>query len=202
MKPNFDKQDGLLPAVIQDSETGKVLMLGYMNREAFEKTQAEGRVTFFSRRKQRLWTKGEISGHYLQVKEIRLDCDQDTLLIKTAPQGPVCHTGKDTCFAEVNRDRQPFIYQLEKVIAERKRNPKSGSYTNKLLDKGPAKIAQKVGEEAVEVIIEAMAGDNDKLIEESADLLYHWLVLLSLKGVEMDAVFERLRQRRREQNPV
>ena len=162
MTINFDKSpDGLLPAVIQDVETGKVLMLGYMNREAYEKTLAENIVTFFSRSKQRLWTKGETSGNFLHVREMLVDCDGDTLLIKASPDGPVCHTGADTCFEEVNQGKGQFLNYLQGIIHDRKVNPSDKSYTTSLFNRGVNKIAQKVGEEAVELVIEAK-DDNDR----------------------------------------
>src|SRR4051812_6280897 len=151
MQPDFNKQNGLLPAIIQDYRTGKVLMLGYMNEESLTKTKETGNVTFFSRSKNRLWTKGEESGNFLQLKEIKLDCDNDTFLIQVNPLGPVCHKGTDTCWGEENEEVFSFLHHLENVIADRKKNPKEGSYTNQLFDKGLNKIAQKVGEEAVEV---------------------------------------------------
>lgn len=190
MKPAFTKTpDGLIPAIIQDAETHKVLMLGYLNAEAFAKTQREKRVTFFSRSKNRLWTKGEESGNFLDVIEIKLDCDNDTILIKTKPKGPVCHTGSDTCFNEKNIS-EGFLRQLEKIILDRKRNPSAKSYTSKLLSEGINKIAQKVGEEATELIIEAKDNDNEKFRNEAADLLYHYLVLLCAKNSSLADVIE------------
>ena len=160
MNIDFTKNNGLLPAIIQDEKTGKVLMLGYMNRESYEKTKATGRVTFFSRSRQALWTKGETSGNFLEVKEILSDCDGDTLLIKVKPTGPTCHTGADTCFNEKNIAEKPFIFELEEIIRDRRNNPKPGSYTNKLFDAGNERIAQKVGEEATEVVIDAVTGNE------------------------------------------
>lgn len=190
MKPAFTKTpDGLIPAIIQDMKTQKVLMLGYMNAEAFAKTQREKRVTFFSRSKNRLWTKGEESGNFLNVVDIKSDCDNDTLLIKVNPFGPVCHTGADTCFDEKNISRD-FLRQLEKIILDRKRNPLEKSYTSKLLSEGINKIAQKVGEEATEFIIEAKDNDNEKFRNEAADLLYHYLVLLCAKNSSLADVIE------------
>ncbi len=195
MKPNFSKSsDGLIPAIIQDTKTHKVLMLGYMNQEAFEKTQSEKRVTFFSRSKNRLWTKGEESGHFLDVNTILLDCDNDTILIYVTPHGPVCHTGADTCFNEKNNENN-FLYELEKIISERKQNPSNQSYVASLFAKGVNKIAQKVGEEAVELIIEAK-DDNDELFKnEAADLLFHYLILLSEKGHNLDDIIAILKLR-------
>ncbi|MDB5239800.1 MAG: phosphoribosyl-ATP diphosphatase, partial [Spirosoma sp.] len=171
---NFDKSpDGLLPAVIQDAQTGKVLMLGYMNREAYNKTIADNVVTFFSRSKQRLWTKGETSGNFLHVRDILIDCDGDTLLIKALPDGPTCHTGADTCFSEVNRGKAQFLNYLQNLIHDRKINPTDTSYTASLFKKGVNKIAQKVGEEAVELVIEAKDNNDELFRGEAADLLFH-----------------------------
>ncbi|MEM6724579.1 MAG: bifunctional phosphoribosyl-AMP cyclohydrolase/phosphoribosyl-ATP diphosphatase HisIE [Bacteroidota bacterium] len=191
---DFDKQNGLVPAVIQDATTDKVLMLGYMNPEAYEKTKQEGRVTFFSRSKNRLWTKGETSGNFLEVVSIAEDCDEDTLLIKVHPVGPVCHTGSDTCFDEVNQGIG-FLARLEGLIQDRKANPQEGSYTNRLFEKGINKIAQKVGEEAVELVIEAKDDNRDLFKGEAADLLYHLLVLLTEKGIPMVEIVELLQER-------
>ena len=193
---NFDKSpDGLLPAVIQDAETGKVLMLGYMNREAHEKTLAENIVTFFSRSKQRLWTKGETSGNFLHVREILVDCDGDTLLIKAAPVGPVCHTGADTCFQEVNQGKGQFLNYLQSIIHDRKVNPSDESYTTTLFNRGVNKIAQKVGEEAVELVIEAKDNNDDLFRGEAADLLFHFLVLLEQKNMNLDDIVGVLQRR-------
>ena len=194
-KANFDKGNGLLPAVIQDAITGKVLMLGYMNEEALEKTKKEGKVTFWSRSKNRLWTKGETSNNFLLVEEIRVDCDQDTLLIKATPQGPTCHTGADTCFKESNSSRTGFIDQLRAIIHERKENPTDKSYTASLFAKGINKVAQKVGEEAVELVIEAKDDDKGLFMGEAADLLFHYLVLLEAKGYSLDEVMAVLEER-------
>ncbi|MDF1571636.1 MAG: bifunctional phosphoribosyl-AMP cyclohydrolase/phosphoribosyl-ATP diphosphatase HisIE [Bacteroidales bacterium] len=192
---DFDKMDGLVPAVIQDNVSAKVLMLGFMNREAYEKTKSEGRVTFFSRTKNRLWTKGEESGNFLDVMEIIEDCDQDTLLIKVHPHGPVCHTGSDTCFSEKNDPGILFLQKLQDLIATRKKEMPANSYTTKLFEAGINKIAQKVGEEAVELVIEAK-DDNDTLfLNESADLLYHLLVLLTQKGFDLSDVVRILEKR-------
>jgi len=190
---NFKKLNGLVPCVVQDSVTLKVLMLGFMNEEALQKTIQEKRVTFFSRSKQRLWTKGETSGNFLTVVEIILDCDQDTLLIKVRPKGATCHTGTDTCFGEVNE--QDGLTFLETIIQERKRNPKEGSYTTSLFDAGINKVAQKVGEEAIELVIEAKDNNKDLFLNEAADLMYHYLVLLSAKGYTLDDVVSVLKSR-------
>lgn len=194
MEPDFEKGEGLIPTIIQDADTQKVLMLGYMNDEALQKTQQEGRVTFYSRSKQRLWTKGESSGNYLEVKDIRIDCDNDTLLIKVNPVGPVCHTGADTCFSEKN-EGSVFLHQLESVIIDRKLNPDESSYTSSLFKKGINKIAQKVGEEAVEIVIEAKDDNKDLFLGEAADLLYHYLVLLAAKDIKLDEVLDLLKKR-------
>ncbi len=193
---DFAKGDGLLPAIVQDAATFQVLMLGYVNEEALRKTIAEKRVTFYSRSKGRLWTKGETSGHYLDLVEVKQDCDRDTLLFRVRPNGPVCHLGADTCFGE-NNDVADFLPQLERVIhARRKADPES-SYTAKLFHKGINKIAQKVGEEAVELIIEAKDDDASLFLNEAADLLYHYLVLLTAKGHTLGEVSEILRARHR-----
>jgi len=185
--------DGLIPAIVQDAVSSKVLMLGFMNAEALEKTKADGRVTFFSRSKQRLWTKGETSHNFLLVKEIKSDCDNDTLLIKATPTGPVCHTGADTCF---NEDNSSFsLEQLEAVIADRKNNPSEKSYTSSLFTKGINTIAQKVGEEAVELVIESKDSDKEKFLDEAADLLYHYLVLLQAKNCRLREVVNKLSAR-------
>lgn len=188
MTLNFKKSpDGLIPAIIQDVVTNKVLMLGYMNDQAFEKTKKEKRVTFFSRSRNRLWTKGEESGNFLDVNEIRIDCDQDTILIKASPVGPVCHTGADTCFNEVNSSSD-FLLKLETIITSRKNNPSDISYTSSLFAKGINKIAQKVGEEAVELVIEAKDNDADLFKNEAADLLFHYLILLQAKGFTLNDI--------------
>ena len=187
MKPAFSKySDGLAPVIVQDAETHKVLMLGFMNEAAFEKTVAEGRVTFYSRTKQRLWTKGETSGNFLEVGEILNDCDNDTLLIKAIPAGPVCHTGADTCFNEKNS--RFGLKKLETIIAGRMTNPTDESYTSSLFKKGINKIAQKVGEEAVELVIESKDTNDEKFLNEAADLLFHYLVLLRAKGHSLEEV--------------
>jgi phosphoribosyl-ATP pyrophosphohydrolase/phosphoribosyl-AMP cyclohydrolase len=193
---NFDKSpDGLIPAVIQDAETGKVLMLGYMNQEAYDKTVAENVVTFFSRSKQRLWTKGETSNNFLHVENLLVDCDGDTLLIKARPAGPTCHTGADTCFDEVNRGQGQFLNYLQGVIHERKVNPSDKSYTASLFGRGVNKIAQKVGEEAVELVIEAKDDNEDLFKGEAADLLFHFLVLLEQKNLDLDDIVAVLKGR-------
>ena len=182
MKVEFSKYaDGLVPAVIQDDSTGKVLMLGFMNEAALAKTQELKKVTFFSRSKNRLWTKGEESGNFLLLKSIESDCDNDSLLIKVDPVGPVCHKGTDTCWSE-NNTHSIFLFQLEAIIADRKNNPSEKSYTSSLFEKGINKIAQKVGEEAVELVIEAKDNDADLFKNEAADLLFHYLILLQAKG--------------------
>lgn len=195
MTVNFKKySDGLVPAIIQDAKTHKVLMLGFMNAEALIKTSELQKVTFFSRSKNRLWTKGEESGNYLFVKEIRSDCDNDTLLISAEPAGPVCHTGADTCWDEKN-ESDNFLVQLEDIITERKNNSSQQSYTSSLFESGMNKIAQKVGEEAIELVIEAK-DDNAVLFKnEAADLLFHYLVLLQAKGFKLDDVIEVLKER-------
>jgi phosphoribosyl-AMP cyclohydrolase / phosphoribosyl-ATP pyrophosphohydrolase len=192
---DFEKMNGLVPAIIQDAGSLKVLMLGFMNSEAFEKTKKEGRVTFFSRTKSRLWTKGEESGNYLNVIEILEDCDNDTLLIKANPVGPVCHTGSDTCFSEVNNSGISFLRQLQDLVAQRKRDLPEGSYTTKLFNEGINKIAQKVGEEAVELVIESKDSNDDLFLNEAADLTYHLLVLLTEKGFDLADVVKILEQR-------
>ena len=176
--------DGLLPVVVQDASTLKVLMLGYMNREAFERTKAEGHVTFFSRTRQTLWTKGETSGHYLLVKDMYIDCDGDTLLIKAEPIGPTCHRGTTSCFD--TPESEGFIRHLQDVIQQRHRDMPEGSYTTKLFIKGVKKIAQKVGEEAVETVVEAVDGNKDRFIYEASDMIYHLLVLLEQMGCSIE----------------
>lgn len=194
MQIDFQKNaDGLVPAIIQDSKTSVVLMLGYMNAEALEQSKATGKVTFFSRSKNRLWVKGEASGNFLSVEEILIDCDQDTILIKAKPAGPVCHTGADTCFNEKNTG--DFLDELESVISDRQTNPSAESYVSTLFKKGINKIAQKVGEEAVEVVIESKDNDDEKFLDESADLLFHFLILLRAKGFALNDVKEVLRRR-------
>ena len=195
MTANPDFSKGLIPAIIQDANTLKVLMLGYMNEAALEKTQATNQVTFFSRSKNRLWTKGETSGNFLQVHSIDLDCDADTLLIKVNPLGPACHTGADTCFNETNQDNAAWLDHLKHVIRSRKGASADTSYTASLFQKGTHKIAQKVGEEAVELVIEALM-DNDELFKgEAADLIFHLLVLLEDRGIGLEQVIELLQKR-------
>jgi phosphoribosyl-AMP cyclohydrolase / phosphoribosyl-ATP pyrophosphohydrolase len=186
MEINYEKYaDGLVPAIIQDAETRKVLMLGFMNAEAFELTKTSGKVTFFSRSRQTIWTKGETSGNFLEVVEISTDCDADTILIKANPTGAVCHTGADTCFNEQNVSEN-FLFELEKVIWDRKENPLADSNTSKMFAKGINKIAQKVGEEAVELVIEAKDDNEDLFKNEAADLIYRVLILLAAKDVKFD----------------
>lgn len=192
-KLNFDKLNGLIPSIIQDYSTREVLMLGFMNQESYEKTVKESKVTFFSRTKNRLWTKGETSGNYLFVKEIISDCDNDTLLILADPKGPVCHTGNKACFEEQNPAFD--LNYLQKVIDQRRDEMPEDSYTTKLFNKGINKIAQKVGEETVELIIEAKDNNNDLFLNEAADLVYHLLVLLSAKNYKINDVVNVLKQR-------
>jgi len=192
---DFTKFDGLLPAVIQDAQTDKVLMVGFMNAEALSATRASGQVTFYSRSKSRLWTKGETSGNFLEVVAIIPDCDDDTLLIKVNPKGPTCHTGTDTCFGETNEDPTKFIKYLEGVISLRKKSARDESYTADLFHKGINKIAQKVGEEAVELVIEAKDDDQALFIGEAADLFYHYLVLLEAKEIPFKMIIDELKER-------
>lgn len=200
MKPNFSKNsDGLLPAVIQDAETKSVLMLGYMNEEALTQTLATQKVTFFSRSKNRLWTKGEESGNFLQLISIDEDCDQDTLLVQVKPLGPTCHTGSDTCWQQDNNQEYGFLTHLEETITNRKElaesNAETNSYVTSLFRKGINKIAQKVGEEAVEVVIEAKDSNDDLFLNESADLLFHYLILLQTKNYKLNDVVNVLKER-------
>jgi phosphoribosyl-AMP cyclohydrolase / phosphoribosyl-ATP pyrophosphohydrolase len=197
MKIDFTKNtDGLIPAIIQDNETKNVLMLGYMNQEALDKTLEINKVTFFSRSKNRLWTKGEESGNFLNLISIKNDCDNDTLLIKVNPVGSTCHTGSDTCWQEENKQQYGFISKLEKTIKDRKEDANSEkSYIASLFEKGINKIAQKVGEEAVEVVIEAKDSNDDLFLSESADLLFHYLILLQAKGFQLNDVISVLKQR-------
>lgn len=193
---DFEKQGGLIPAVVQDVQTSKVLMVGFMNKEALEQTIAEGKVTFFSRTKNRLWTKGETSNNFLMVKNIIVDCDKDTVLIKAEPVGPVCHTGADTCFFEPNKvDNTLFINQLKEVVKQRKAASPESSYTSSLFHKGINKVAQKVGEEAIELVIEAKDDNKELFLGEAADLLFHYLVLLEAKNYTLDEVLEVLKSR-------
>jgi phosphoribosyl-ATP pyrophosphohydrolase/phosphoribosyl-AMP cyclohydrolase len=196
MTPDFNKDtNGLLPAIIQDAQTGKVLMLGYMNEESLAKTKELNKVTFFSRSKNRLWTKGEESGNFLEVVDIKVDCDSDAFLIKAKPVGPVCHTGNDTCWFEKNKDEFSFLHYLENIIQDRKLHPKDNSYTNLLFNKGLNKIAQKVGEEAVEVVIEAKDNNDELFKGEAADLLFHLLVLFAEKNISLNEVLAVLKER-------
>jgi len=197
MDINFNKElSGLIPAIIQDQHSNKVLMLGFMNREAYEKTVQSGQVTFYSRTRKCLWTKGEESGNFLNVVSIIADCDQDTLLIKAIPAGPVCHTGADTCWEDSNpTDDFYFLKTLQDFIAKRKKEMPAGSYTTSLFESGTAKIAQKVGEEAVETVIEAMANNDERLLYEASDLLYHMMVLLSHKGLSISDLATELKKR-------
>ncbi|MGC1473469.1 MAG: bifunctional phosphoribosyl-AMP cyclohydrolase/phosphoribosyl-ATP diphosphatase HisIE [Psychroserpens sp.] len=196
MEIDYKKNNGLVPAIIQDAETDKVLMLGYMNEEALKVTIDTKQVTFFSRTKQRLWTKGEESGNVLHLIDIKLDCDNDTLLIKVNPHGPVCHKGSDTCWNEDNTQSFGFLSNLESVIENRKNNAsKDTSYVASLFAKGINKIAQKVGEEAVEVVIEAKDSDDTLFLDESADLLFHYMILLQAKGFKLNDVVEVLKNR-------
>jgi phosphoribosyl-AMP cyclohydrolase / phosphoribosyl-ATP pyrophosphohydrolase len=195
---DFEKGDGLLPAVVQHAKTGAVLMVGYMNREALRETLARRHVVFFSRSKQRLWEKGETSGHFLELAEIRTDCDRDALLVTATPVGPVCHVGSATCFGDesiTNGERLAFLGTLEAVIEQRIADSPQGSYTARLFAQGPKRIAQKVGEEGLEVALAAAAETDDKVIAESADLLFHLLVLLRSRGLSLDSVVAELKSR-------
>jgi phosphoribosyl-ATP pyrophosphohydrolase/phosphoribosyl-AMP cyclohydrolase len=193
MNIDFKKSDGLVPVIIQDAETLQVLMLGYMDEAAYQKTLKENRVTFYSRSKKRLWTKGETSGNYLEVKDMKIDCDNDTLLIKALPNGPTCHTGTTSCFKE--ETAKGFLYKLENTISERIDSNDEESYTNKLFRRGINKVAQKVGEEAVELVIEAKDDNADLFKNEAADLLYHFLILLKAKGFRLEEIEEILAKR-------
>nr|WP_298998717.1 bifunctional phosphoribosyl-AMP cyclohydrolase/phosphoribosyl-ATP diphosphatase HisIE [uncultured Allomuricauda sp.] len=197
MKIDFTKNtDGLVPAIIQDAQTKNVLMLGYMNQEAFEITQKTQKVTFFSRSKQRLWTKGEESGNFLHLVDIKNDCDRDTLLIAVKPEGPTCHKGDDTCWAQANKQSYGFLSDLEDIITSRKENAEDAkSYVASLFRKGINKIAQKVGEEAVETVIEAKDDNDDLFLNESADLLFHYLILLQAKGYKLNDIAKVLKSR-------
>ena len=195
MELDFDKMNGLVPAIIQDNETCKVLMLGFMNKEAYDKTVETGKVTFFSRTKNRLWTKGEESGNFLHVVSIKADCDNDTLLIQVNPVGPVCHTGDDTCWGETNSNDIQFLAYLQDFIDKRKKEMPEGSYTTSLFNKGINRMAQKVGEEAVETVIEATNGTDDRLIYEGSDLIYHLIVLLTSKGYRIEDLARELKER-------
>lgn len=193
MNVDFSKGDGLVPAIIQHYATKTVLMLGYMNEEALQKTQELGKVTFFSRSKQRLWTKGEESGNFLLLKSIEVDCDNDTLLIQVDSVGPTCHKGTETCFGDA--DASGFVHQLQRIIEDRKANPSEKSYTTSLFEKGINKIAQKVGEEAVETVIEAKDNNDELFLNEAADLMFHYLVLLTAKGKSLEDVEAVLKSR-------
>ncbi|MFT7204628.1 MAG: phosphoribosyl-ATP pyrophosphohydrolase/phosphoribosyl-AMP cyclohydrolase [Algoriphagus sp.] len=195
MNIDFKKMNGLVPAIVQDALSGKVLMQGYMNEEALAKTQESGKVTFFSRSKERLWTKGETSGNFMELVSMTEDCDGDSILIQANPIGPVCHTGSDTCFDEVNSSKTGFIDQLRAIIKDRKNNPSDQSYTASLFAKGINKIAQKVGEEAVEIVIEAKDDNKHLFLGEAADLMFHYLILLEAKGYELDEVMDVLIER-------
>lgn len=198
MSLDFDKMGGILPAVIQDTKTNEVLMLGFMNLEAYEKTLSEGLVTFYSRTKKRLWTKGEESGNFMDVVEIKEDCDADTLLIRVNPRGPACHTGTRTCFGESVRDDLSFLQHLQELLRSRKEELPEQSYTAKLFSNGPRKIAKKVGEEAAELIIEAMDSDDDKFLNEAADLLFHMTILLVDRGYKLEDLSRILAERHKE----
>ena len=195
MELDFNKMGGLIPAIIQDEQTNKVLMLGFMNEEALEKTKSIGKVTFFSRTKNRLWTKGEESGNFLNVVSITEDCDKDTLLIKVHPVGPVCHTGDDTCFQEINKEDLLFLKYLQDFIVSRHQEMPENSYTTSLFKEGIGRIAQKVGEEALETVIEALGGNDERLLYEAADLLYHLIVLLTYKGYRIEDLACELKRR-------
>lgn len=192
---DFEKMNGLIPAIIQDADTAKVLMLGFMNEEAYNKTVETGKVTFFSRTKNRLWTKGEESGNFLHVVKIQSDCDDDTLLIQVHPAGPVCHKGTDTCWGEKNDEPVMFLKELQDFICRRHEEMPEGSYTTSLFQSGVNKMAQKVGEEAVETVIEACNGTDDRLIYEGADLIYHLIVLLTSKGYRIEDLANELKER-------
>lgn len=195
MELDFEKMNGLIPAIIQDNYTQKVLMLGFMNKEAYEKTMETGKVTFFSRTKNRLWTKGEESGNFLHVVSVKADCDNDTLLIMVHPEGPVCHKGTDTCWGDKNDQDIMFLKELQDFIDRRRQEMPEKSYTTSLFNSGVNKMAQKVGEEAVETILEACNGTDERLIYEGADLLYHLIVLLTYKGYRIEDLARELKER-------
>ena len=196
MNLDFSKSNGLIPAIVQDVHTKNVLMLGYMNKEAYEKTVVTNKVTFYSRSKNRLWTKGEESGNFLDLVNIKVDCYNDTLLVKVKPQGPTCHKGSDSCWDESNKQSFGFLSELEDIIKDRKENKKGDtSYVASLFEKGINKIAQKVGEEAVETVIEAKDSNDDLFLNESADLLFHYLILLQAKGFTLDDIVQVLKKR-------
>ena len=192
---DFDKMNGLVPAIIQDADTAKVLMLGFMNKEAYDKTVETGKVTFFSRTKNRLWTKGEESGNFLHVVSVKADCDNDTLLIMVHPEGPVCHKGTDTCWGDKNEQDIMFLKELQDFIDRRRQEMPEKSYTTSLFNSGVNKMAQKVGEEAVETVIEACNGTDERLIYEGADLIYHLIVLLTSKGYSLEDLARELQER-------
>lgn len=195
MTLDFSKMDGLVPAIIQDDKTQKVLMLGFMNEKAYNQTKETGKVTFWSRTKNRLWTKGETSGNFLNVVSMEADCDNDTLLIKVTPTGPVCHTGADTCWGEKNENPLAFLGELQRFIEKRYEEMPEGSYTTSLFQSGVGRMAQKVGEEAVESVIEAMACNNERLIYEASDMIYHLMVLLTSKGLKFEDLATELQKR-------
>lgn len=195
MELDFEKMNGLIPAIIQDNYTQKVLMLGFMNKEAYKKTMETGKVTFFSRTKNRLWTKGEESGNFLHVVSVKADCDNDTLLIMVHPEGPVCHKGTDTCWGDKNEQDIMFLKELQDFIDRRRQEMPEKSYTTSLFNSGVNKMAQKVGEEAVETILEACNGTDERLIYEGADLLYHFIVLLTYKGYRIEDLARELKER-------
>ena len=195
MELDFEKMNGLIPAIIQDNYTQKVLMLGFINKEAYEKTMETGKVTFFSRTKNRLWTKGEESGNFLHVVSVKADCDNDTLLIMVHPEGPVCHKGTDTCWGDKNEQDIMFLKELQDFIDRRRQEMPEKSYTTSLFNSGVNKMAQKVGEEAVETILEACNGTDERLIYEGADLLYHLIVLLTYKGYRIEDLARELKER-------
>lgn len=195
MELNFDKMNGLIPAIIQDDCTRKVLMLGFMNKEAYDKTVETGKVTFYSRSRQTLWTKGETSGNFLHVVSIKADCDNDTLLIQVKPEGPVCHTGTDTCWGEKNEGDIFFLSYLQDFIEKRHKEMPEKSYTTSLFQSGVNRMAQKVGEEAVETVIEATNGTDDRLVYEASDLIYHLIVLLTSKGLRIEDLARELKKR-------
>ncbi len=192
---DFEKMNGLVPAIIQDDKTLKVLMLGFMNEEAYNKTVETGKVTFWSRTNNKLWTKGETSGNFMNVVSIKNDCDNDTLLIKANPVGPVCHTGADTCWNEDNENAIMFLTELQKFIDKRHEEMPEGSYTTSLFKDGLSRMTQKVGEEAVELIIESIKGENERMIYEASDMLYHLIVLLTSKGLSIEDIAKELIER-------
>ncbi len=196
MTIDFEKSGGLVPAIIQDADTRQVLMLGYMNQESYDKTLSTGLVTFYSRSRQTLWTKGETSGHYLRLVDMKIDCDRDTLLVRVHPEGPTCHTGTDTCWGEENKSNPLlFLTELQDFIEKRHEEMPEGSYTTSLFKDGLNRMAQKVGEEALELVIEATNGTNDRLVYEGSDMLYHLIVLLTSKGLRIEDLAEELRER-------